>query len=342
MENQSLWQRFLANVRLRRAFVLAGLIALLYFASSMISLMLLTFIFTFLVLRIVELIQKRVNVPTSLIVLLVYAFLIFGIYLAVTIYVPQLASQSESIVDSVLRFYKNPSEDTSVILNYVSQYISQSDIQTQVSNGVQWLFKSISTVSSMGMTLAMSLLLSFFFTLEKDHLYAFFKRFLQGPNAWLFEDIYYFGGIFTRNFGLVLETQLLIAVINTSLTTFGLYLMGINQLLSLALMIFILSLIPVAGVIISAVPLSFIAYYAGGLQDVIYVLVLLIVIHALESYFLNPKLMSNKTELPIFLTFVTLYVSEHFFGVWGLLVGVPTLLFAIDVLGVNYSTKKEK
>ncbi|MBM7636811.1 putative PurR-regulated permease PerM [Streptococcus saliviloxodontae] len=342
MEPQTLWSRFLANIRLRRAVVLLILLAVLYYASSMLSLMLLTFIFTFLVLRLVHFIQKYLPIPTSFIVIVTYLLLIFGIYVAVTKYVPQLAYQSESIVDSVLRFYKNPSKDASIILDYVSKYISQNDIQQQLSHGAQWLIKSLSTLSSMGMTLTMSLLLSFFFTFEKEQLFRFFNRFLEGPNAWLFQDTYYFGKIFTRNFGLVIETQLLIAIINTSLTTLCLYFMGISQLLSLALLIFILSLIPVAGVIISAIPLSFIAYYAGGIRDVIYVLIMLVVVHALESYLLNPKLMSSRTELPIFLTFVTLYVSEHFFGVWGLLVGVPTLLFIIEVLGVNYSDKKRQ
>ncbi len=67
-------------------------------------------------------------------------------------------------------------------------------------------------------------------------------------------------------------------------------------------MIFILSLVPVAfGVIISCIPLSFIAYSQGGLNDVIYILALITIVHLFESYVLNPKFMSSKTELPIFL-----------------------------------------
>jgi len=49
---------------------------------------------------------------------------------------------------------------------------------------------------------------------------------------------------------------------------------------------------------------------------------------------LNPKFMSNKTHLPIFYTFLILLVSEHFFGVWGLIVGVPVFMFLLDVLEV--------
>ena len=100
-------------------------------------------------------------------------------------------------------------------------------------------------------------------------------------------------------------------------------------------MIFILSLVPVAGVIISCIPLSFIAYSQGGLNDVIYILALITIVHLFESYVLNPKFMSSKTELPIFYTFVILLVSERLFGVWGLIVGIPVFTFFLDVLKVK-------
>ena len=98
-----------------------------------------------------------------------------------------------------------------------------------------------------------------------------------------------------------MEAQFFIAVVNTVITTLALAIIGFTQLPSLAIMIFILSLVPVAGVIISCIPLSFIAYSQGGLNDVIYILALITIVHLFESYVLNPKFMSSKTELPIFL-----------------------------------------
>lgn len=45
--------------------------------------------------------------------------------------------------------------------------------------------------------------------------------------------------------------------------------------------------------------------------------------------------MSEKTKLPIFFTFVILIVSEHFMGIWGLLLGIPLFMFIIEILGVR-------
>ncbi|WP_278342584.1 AI-2E family transporter, partial [Parageobacillus thermoglucosidasius] len=98
---------------------------------------------------------------------------------------------------------------------------------------------------------------------------------------------------------------------------------------------FFLGLIPVAGVIISLFPLCFIAYSIGGIMKVVYILIMIAVIHALEAYVLNPKLMSSKTNLPVFYTFIVLIFSEHFFGVWGLILGIPVFVFILDVLGVK-------
>ncbi|BBP87273.1 hypothetical protein BsIDN1_08910 [Bacillus safensis] len=52
-----------------------------------------------------------------------------------------------------------------------------------------------------------------------------------------------------------------------------------------------LGLIPVAGVVISLIPLSIIAYTLGGGMYVLYIVLVIVIIHAIEAYFLNPKLM---------------------------------------------------
>lgn len=78
-----------------------------------------------------------------------------------------------------------------------------------------------------------------------------------------------------------------------------------------------------------------IAYNIGGITYVVYIIIIVTFIHALESYVLNPKFMSQKTNLPIFYTFMVLTFSEHFLGVWGLIIGIPIFVFLLDVLDVT-------
>ena len=100
-------------------------------------------------------------------------------------------------------------------------------------------------------------------------------------------------------------------------------------------MVFLLSLIPVAGAIISLIPLTIIGYTVVGWQDVLTILIMIAAIHVLEAYVLNPKFMSSRTQLPVFFTFVVLLVAERLFGTWGLIVGIPIFTFFLDVLGVK-------
>ncbi|KRL97256.1 hypothetical protein FD50_GL001814 [Liquorilactobacillus satsumensis DSM 16230 = JCM 12392] len=337
------WEKFLANIKLRRTVVLLVVIFVLYEMRVMMNLILLTFIFTFLVVSLTAFIRRHIKIPAPVIVTVVYLLIVGMLYLAITFYLPKLFAQTEAMVRYLISFYQRPSVDGNAILKYVSSMISDSTIAAQMKNGVTLLLKYVTSVGTMGVTFVLSLILSFFFTIEKSRMYSFSKSFLSGPNAWFFQDIYFFADKFVNTFGIVLETQFMIAIVNTTLTTICLAILQMPQLFSLSLLIFIMSLIPVAGVIISAIPMAIIGYSVGGLRYVVYIVAMLFVIHSIEAYVLNPKLMSNKTELPIFYTFVVLFISEELFGVWGLIVGIPIFTFLLDILGVKpIKTRKNR
>ena len=144
----------------------------------------------------------------------------------------------------------------------------------------------------------------------------------------------FFGKKFINSFGKVIEVQFLIAITNAVISVLALWILGFPQLIGLGIMIFFLGLIPVAGVIISLIPLCMIAYNIGGVSTVLAVVVMIVVVHALEAYILNPKFMSVKTNLPTFFTLAVLLLSEHFLGIWGLIIGIPIFIFMIDMLEI--------
>lgn len=329
------WHRFIDNVPLRRFVVLALLIWVLYLVRGMLSAILLTFIFTYIVVHWVRFVQRWLpKLPSLLVVLATYVVLIAAVYFAVTKYLPLLITQIIKMVNSVLKFYQ--SQDGSWLIKQLNHYISAKTVTAQVKHGINLAFSTLTSLTKMAVTFFMSFILSFFYTIELKQMYSFSRLFLTSDLfSWLFEDIYFFGKKFVNTFGVVLEAQFFIALCNTALTTICLMFMHMPQILALALMVFVFSLVPVAGVIISLIPLSMVGYSVGGIRDVIYIIIMIIAIHALESYVLNPKFMSSRTELPIFYTFVVLMVSEKLFGTWGLIVGVPIFTFLLDIMGVK-------
>lgn len=329
------WNKFTKKQELRRLVVLLVIVLVLYEARSLMNMILLTFIFTYLIVHWVRLVQRWIpRVPVTLVVLLSYLLLILGLFYVVTDYVPMLVNQLVKMTNSLITFYQ--SADMHWLMKYLNQFVSSSTLATQVRHGVTLAVTTLTNFGTLLVAVVMSVILSFFYTIELRQMNEFSKTFLSSQHlSWFFKDLDFFGKKFVNTFGVVLEAQFFIALTNTALTMIALFFMKMPQIFALGLMVFIFSLVPVAGVIISLVPLSMVGYSVGGIRYIVYLIIVILVIHMLESYVLNPKFMSSRTELPIFYTFVVLLVSEHLFGVWGLIVGVPIFTFLLDIVGVK-------
>lgn len=333
------YKKFTDNIVLRRTTVLMALILLLWLVRSVMSTILLTFIFSFLVIKAIQFVRRHFSVKPIIVVAPIY-ILIFGLIgYGIIHFVPEIAKQSISLVKSVTSFYNSKSVASNTDINWLMTNLKQMHVSTQIESGVSALFTYVGSITTMGITFVLSLILSFFYTSEFDDLNAFGRNFLTSPLGWLFSDIKFFAEKFINTFGVVIEAQIFIGLVNTAITSVTLLFMKIPNVPGLAIMVFLLSLIPVAGALISVVPLSMVAYTVGGWQSVIAIIIMIICIHALEAYVLNPRFMSSKTHLPAFFTFIVLLASEKLFGTWGLIVGLPIFTFFLDILQIKTLTK---
>lgn len=339
MENA--WKNLKQNTLLRRFLVLVVLVLVLYEARAMLDTVLLTFIFTYLVIHLINNVKKIFpKVSTKLVVAVTYILLFVSLYFVITIYVPILVKQIVDMAHSIMNFYKT--DQLSGVTKEVERYVSRRDIISSARHGMDFMVHALTSVGTLTISIVMSLILSFFYTFELKQMQTFSHKFvIQGDFKWFFQDIKYLGQKFTGTFGVVLEAQFFIALCNTVLTMIGLIVLKMPQIIALGLMVFVLSLIPVAGVIISLIPLSLVAYSSGGIQKVIYVVILILIVHLIEAYILNPKFMASKTALPIFYTFLILLVAERFWGTWGLILGVPIFTFILELIGVDPRDKKK-
>ncbi len=135
--------------------------------------------------------------------------------------------------------------------------------------------------------------------------------------------------------GRAIEAQAAIALLNTLLTLVGLLVLGIPLVAMLSVIVFVCSFVPVLGVFISTVPIVLVALNAGGPTLSLAAVGLIVVIHAVEAYLLNPIIYGKHLKLNPVLTLIILYVGYHAIGFWGMLLGVPVARYFIhDVLGV--------
>jgi len=137
--------------------------------------------------------------------------------------------------------------------------------------------------------------------------------------------------------GRAIEAQAAIAVINTVLTLIGMLLLGLPPVAMLSVIVFVCSFVPVLGVLISTTPIVLVALNTGGPMLSLAAIGLVIVIHAIEAYLLNPIIYGKHLKLNPVLTLIILYVGYHAFGLWGMLLGVPVARYFIhDVFGVSF------
>ncbi len=334
----------------KRILTLALVCLFLYLMRGMMNLFLLTFLFTYLLYsaqkflhRIIERIFI-VKISKVIVTLFMYIILIGLIILGIYRYIPLAIHQIVSILNDIIEMLANLKGKVynDPILDYLTGLLQGIDIGTYLENKSSYLLKLVGNVGELGLNILLSLILSLFFILEKDRVVRFVSSMKDSKIAGFFNELQYFGNRLLNSFGKVIQAQILIALCNSVLSIIGLWILGFRQLLGLGLMIFLLSLIPVAGVAISLVPLSIIAFRMGGVTQVLYVIVMILVIHALEAYLLNPKLMSIKTHLPVFFTFLVLIISEQLMGIWGLIIGIPIFIFILDLLEINNFEKTEK
>lgn len=335
------YQKFLHNTWLRRMTVLVALCLALWLARSLMSTILLTFIFTFLVVRLTRFVQRYVHVRPALVVAPVYLIIVAGLYYTVTRYVPEIAKQSIRLFTQVQSFYNSDNYSNNKLIQWAIEQANQLNLNEQLKVGVTTIVSYVGSIGGALFTTFSALILSFFYTIELDSMNKFGRNFLDSDFGWVFRDIKYFADKFINTFGVVMEAQIFIALVNTVITTATLIVLQMPNVPSLAIMVFLLSLVPVAGAIVSVVPLSIIAYTVGGWQDVVTIIIMIIVIHILEAYVLNPKFMSSRTKLPIFFTFVVLMLAEHVWGTWGLIVGLPVFTFLLDVFGIKKISPRE-
>ncbi|MCG0575628.1 AI-2E family transporter [Lactiplantibacillus plantarum] len=316
---------------------LALLIIIIYLMRGFATVVLLTTIFAYLGIKLSRWLNLRTHLPYWIAVIVVYVGVIALFIGALSYAAPTLVDQLKVIPDMLAKAIANHPVLNKNIDKWVNQAIHSSEL---IQNGKALLVTGIKGLSEVGTGFThvlMAIFLSFIFAVSRGRMMVFGRQFLQSKFKKFFTNVYYLTHKFVMILGRIIETQLVICTINTILMTIGFMIIGMPSIMVLSIIVFILGLVPVAGVLISMIPLTLLGFASGGLIRVVWIIVLVILIHAFESYFLHPRLMADRTDLPVFVTFITLIIMESLLGAWGLIIGIPIVSFFLDILGVQNS-----
>ena len=144
----------------------------------------------------------------------------------------------------------------------------------------------------------------------------------QSPGATLLR----WTGYLTEGTGLMIRTQVMVALVNTALTIPILLLLKLPAVPTLTVLVFAGSLIPVIGNVAIGVVLALVAASVDGLSGAVTITILVAVLHKVESYYINPYFASSRLRLPSFLIILSLLISERLMGLPGLFLSLPVLV----------------
>lgn len=120
----------------------------------------------------------------------------------------------------------------------------------------------------------------------------------------------------------VVRGQLVICVVNGVLTLIGLLILDVKFAFVLATIATVLSAIPIFGSVLSTVPIVLVGL-SQGFGKGVGALAWIVAIHALEAYFLNPKIMGSAAKIHPAVIAFSLLAGERTFGFTGALLAVP-------------------
>lgn len=199
-------------------------------------------------------------------------------------------------------------------------------VRTIIQNLVRYLFYIL-----------LALLFSFIIVFDIPRLKQRLNELEKGKLSNFYREIAPSVSSFGIVMGRTLQAQALISFFNALSTWIALLTLAIPHATMLSAFVFFGSFVPVLGILICSVPIAVVTLATYDLWMVLIVLLIFAGIHSLEAYVLNPNIYGMHLNMHPFLVLIVLLVAEHFFGIWGLVLGVPVSVYLLEVAIQNQS-----
>jgi predicted PurR-regulated permease PerM len=187
----------------------------------------------------------------------------------------------------------------------------------------------------------LAILLSFLIVLDYEAIGNELASWRQTKVGQFFQDAAASVVDFSGNVGKAFQCQMLVAVLNASITCIGMSILGIEPLVLLTTIVLIFGLIPVLGVFISSVPIILIAFNEQGLMLALCALAMIVIVHLLEAYVFNPRIYAARFHLNPVIVLIILLIAHELFGIWGMLLGIPVTHYVLNVAQVPRKPRKK-
>jgi predicted PurR-regulated permease PerM len=343
----------IANGILRAIGILVLIGLLLYFIyqiQSVIIYILIAIIFSLIANPIVEFLRKRLKFSNTIAVistLLLFFLLIVGL---VMLFVPLIISQGNnlSLLDTKsieIRCIELYNQFNAYLSNHnidATQIVKQSDITSKLNvNFFTDFFNSvIGTLSSLGIGLATTFFISFFFLKDKVNFIVGMKKILPNDHEEaILNSIEKIRLLLTRYFiGLLAQLTIICVLYLIVLLIFG-----VENAIVIAFLCALLNIIPYVGPLIGSViagALTMLSNLDGNFQTetlptTIYVLIGFFIVQLIDNNLSQPMIFSKSVNSHPLEIFLVILIAGLLFGIVGMIIAVP-LYTILKVIGKEF------
>lgn len=279
---------------------------------------------------------RRKGVPRTLSTILTM-LLTFGVIGGViTALAPSVATQSEEIfsqasegMGQVRGWLNGPpfNLETTQVDKYVDEAVTW--LQEQSAQAAGYLASGVGAVGSFLVTLAMVLVLTFFFLKDGPAFLPWLRR-TTGRTAGrhLTEAL-------TRvwkTLGGFIRTQAIVSAVDAVLIGIGLLVLQVPLALALAVLTFFLSFIPIIGAVVAGALAVLVALVTQGVSTAIWVLAVVLLVQQIEGNVLQPALQGRSMQMHPGVILLAVAGGSTLFGIIGAFLAVPVAASVVVLL----------
>ena len=262
----------------------------------------------------------------------------FGVFLVFFVFLVAvgglLAYGFTPLVNQTGRFLINLPNFLGPVLDRLAPLPFAEGLQQQLVSQATVLSANILTIAgsivSNAVFLIALLVLTFYFMLDWENLRDRFVSMLNRKSQIRAKKII---SSMELQLGGWLRGQILLMVVVGVLTYLGLFALGVEYALPLAVIAGLFEVIPSLGPIIGSIPALVVGFGTSPLLG-IWILVLYVIIQQLENNILVPKVMSKSAGFSPLGALIVLFVGGQLFGVLGILLAIPTAI-VLSILARN-------
>ncbi len=297
------------------------------------------FLITIILVYVVKPLSDRLTakrIPVGLSILLVYLFIIAALAAAAIYFIPELASNTRELMETLpqliasyekmfnsILFSINSSNWSEQVKTAVFEQVGNAAVQAQeflvktLENGL----KLIVDMARIIVDVTVALVITYYAIKDGDKLKAYTLSLLpRSWRAWLTGA----GKEISRILAGFIQGQLMIAFIVGLLETLGLVLVGMRYPLALGMIGGLANIIPYFGPYIGAMPAVAVALTVSPVKAV-WTVVVFISAQQIDNNFISPKMIEGRLGLHPVATIFAVIVGGEFFGIAGMLFAVPVL-----------------